>query len=64
VGVRHAPWPGAVTDDGAGGRTPEDHSDLFDEHGRGVGLVRAVAARSGYWQDERGRTTVYFEIEF
>lgn len=51
-----------ITDDGGADTVPHLVSDGLGEHGRGLWIVRALSDECGSWQDQRGRTTVWFQF--
>jgi hypothetical protein len=51
-----------ITDDGGSNTIPHLVPETMGEHGRGLWIVRQLSDESGSWQDKRGRTTVWFQV--
>ncbi len=51
-----------ITDDGGADSSPHLVSDGLSEHGQGLWIVRGLSDESGSWQDQQGRTTVWFQV--
>ena len=52
-----------IVDGGGAAPVPGPYGDLWAEHGRGLWLVAAIAARHGYWSDDL-EGTYWFEVEW
>ncbi|HXA62799.1 MAG TPA: ATP-binding protein, partial [Streptosporangiaceae bacterium] len=51
-----------ITDDGGASGPPVPRDDPEGECGRGLWLMEQLADTCGFWQDDLGRTSVFFEL--